>query len=177
MLVMSNFFNNMSVLSLHTGGVVGTATTPIIDPNTLEIVGWYCTSRFEQGVKILSATDIREIGPKTIAVNSQEALSDPADLVRLLPIARLRFSLIGKKIVDQSDKKIGNIDDYSLSSGSLSIQKLYTSGKMGFKSAFGSERVIDRVEITEITDKYVKIEDGTVTETVSVKKFAKVFGF
>src|SRR5690606_10571028 len=118
---------NIPVLSLRTGGKVGTATRLIINPNNLKIVGWYIDDRFNSKDLILLANDVRDISSKGVIINDHEDLSEPAELIRLKTILEINYDVLGKKVVSESGKKYGKVADYSVETNGLIIKKIYAS--------------------------------------------------
>lgn len=160
MLKLSDTFLSAPVLSLRTGGPIGTALEPIINPNNLKIEGWYVQDKFSKDRLVLLTQDVREILPKGIAINDHEVLSRPDELVRLKEIVEHNFKLIDKYVTTESGKKIGKVTDYAVEVDSMFVQKIYV-GQSIVKSLGGGTLSIDRTQITEITDRRIVIEDPT----------------
>jgi sporulation protein YlmC with PRC-barrel domain len=158
MLQLSQSLLNRPILSLRTGTTIGTTTTPLINPNNFKIEGLYCIDRFDKREAILLYQDIRDVLPQGIVVNDHEALSDPAELVRLDKIIKLKFELIGKPVVTVSKDRIGKVTDYATEIETMYIQKLYV-GQSLLKSFTGGSLSVDRSQIYEITTKKVIIND------------------
>jgi sporulation protein YlmC with PRC-barrel domain len=158
MLQLSQSLINRPILSLQTGTTIGNTTTPIINPNSLKIEGLYCQDRFAKKQAILLYQDIRDVLPRGIVVNDHEALSDPAELVRLDELLKLKFELIGKPVVTVSKDRVGKVTDYAVEIETMYIQKLYV-GQSLLKSLTGGSLSIDRSHIYEITAKRVIIND------------------
>lgn len=160
MLKLSAAIANQSVLSLRTGGPIATTLGPIIDPNSLKIVGFYCEERGggKKQPLVLLAQDIREWIPQGFAVNDHDVLSPPGELVRLQPIIKIGFELIGKTVYTKTKKRLGKVNDYAIDDISLAIQKIYV-GQNVFKNLTGSGLSVDRNQIIEINDKRIVIQD------------------
>lgn len=158
MLKLSAAFTQVPVVSLRTGGPIGTAGEPIINPNNLKIEGWYVHDKFNKSQLVLLAQDIREILPQGIAVNDHEVLSQPDELVRLKEVMEHNFKLIGKYVTTESGKKIGKVSDYAVESGSMFVKKLYANQSI-IKSFSGGSISIDRTQIIEITNRRIVVED------------------
>src|SRR4051794_18530941 len=124
MLRMSESLLNMPVVSLRSGGPIATASEPIINPHNLKILGWWCKSP-GNGQLVLLSEDVREILPTGLAVNDEDSLTAPNDLVRHREVLDIRFRLIDK-IVKTKNKKLGRVSDYSYNDG-LFVQKLYVA--------------------------------------------------
>lgn len=151
---------NIAVLSLRTGGRIGTATGLIINPNNLKVVGWYIDDRFSSNDLILLANDVRDISNKGIIINDHEVLSEPEELVRLKEVLEVGYDLIGKKVVGESGKKYGKVSDYSIETNGLIVKKIYASRSI-LKDFSGGNLSIDRNQIIEITKTKVIISDPT----------------
>lgn len=158
MLKLSGSLIGVNVMSLRTGGPVGTTLSTIINPNNLKIEGFYCSDRFSKSRLVLLSQEIRDIISEGIVVNDHEALTDPEDLIRFNKILALKFELLGKKVVTTDKKQLGKVDDYSVDSSSMYIQKLYVAQSL-VKNFKGGQLSIDRTQIVEITDKKIIIQD------------------
>lgn len=159
MLQLSTALLKQPVLSLRTGGQVGTTIAPIINPNNLKIEGFYCEDRFKKNkTAILLNQDVRDVIPQGLVVNDHDALSDPAELVRLKTILDLGFELIGKSVVTVSKEKLGRVVDFAADSKTLYIQKLYVARSI-LKSLNTGQLSVDRNNIVEITNKKIVIQE------------------
>lgn len=158
MLQLSASLIGTNVMSLRTGGPVGTTLSTIINPNNLKIEGFYCSDRFSKDHLILISQEIRDIIPEGIVVNDHEALSNPEDLVRFKNVLSLKFELLGKKVITTDKIQLGKINDYAVDTSSMYIQKLYVSQSL-VKNFKGGQLSVDRSQIVEITDKKIIIQD------------------
>jgi uncharacterized protein YrrD len=158
MLKLSNALQNIPVMSLRTGGAIGTATEMILNPNNLKIEGWYVEDRFDKKKLVLLRSELRDINPKGLIVNDHEALEEPAELVRLKPITDIAFVLTGKQVISQSGIKYGKVSDFAVDTESLMVKKIYASQSI-IKNLSGGNKSIDRTQIVEITNTHIIIED------------------
>lgn len=163
MLKLSDALTNLPVMSLRTGGQVGTATSMIINPNNLKIEGWHVQDRFNSQDLVLVSSEVRDIAAQGIIVNDHEVLSPAGELVRLKPILEIGFVLIGKQVVSQSGQKYGKVSDYAVETEGLLVKKIYASQSI-IKSFAGGNTSIDRTQIVEITDRQIIIEDALVKD-------------
>lgn len=161
MLRLSNNYTDRSILSLRTGGVIGVALYPIINPNNLKIEGWYAQNHFEKGEHILPTREIRDFIAKGLVVDDHDALTHPDDMVRLKETIGIRFDLIGKSVISESKKRLGKVADYAVDESSYYIQKLYVNPTL-LKGLTSDQLLIDRNQIVEITDKNIIVQDPTV---------------
>lgn len=159
MLQLSQTFVKRPVMSLRTGTPVATTIGPIINPTNLKVEGFYCSDDTNRKHTLVLVTqDIRDILPQGFVVNDFDVLVEPAELVRLQPVLRLNFELLGMHVETVSKEKVGKVEDYTTDIDSMFIQKLYVSQSI-FKNFSGSNLGIDRTQIVEITSKKVVIHD------------------
>lgn len=162
MLKLSKSLVKQPVMSLRSGGQIAIATGPIINPHNLKIMGWWCKVPSGQN-RVLLADDIREAMPSGLAVNDEEALSAPDDLVRHKEILSIHFELIDKPVKTKR-QKLGKVSDFSYNDG-LFVQKLYVARPL--RKVFTTEDtlIIDRSQILEVTDHYILVRDTEVRAT------------
>lgn len=155
-------------MSLRTGSQIAIAEMPIINPHNLKILGWWCSG--PDGRQVLLADEVRDFVPEGIAVNNEEALSDPGDLVRHQEVLDINFELMDK-LVRTKRQKLGRVNDYSYNDG-LFVQKLYVARPL--RKVFSAEDtlIIDREQIIEVTDKYIMVRDTEVK--AGVEEFASI---
>jgi sporulation protein YlmC with PRC-barrel domain len=160
MLMLSNTLKNRPVMGLHSGSQIAVAQEPIIDPNNLNIVGWWCQSPQFSGECVLLADDVREVMTAGLAVNDESALSAPSDLARHKDILQIKFQLMDK-LVKTKNHKLGKISDFTYDE-SMSVQKLYVTRPI--TKLFSSEDtlIIDRNQILEVTDTYILVDEADV---------------
>ncbi len=156
--MLSNKLLNRPILSLRTGGQIGEATSPIINPNNLKIEGFFVTDRFERKQLILLSQDIRDQLPQGFVVDDHEVLAEPTELVRLDSVLKLKFDLMGKPVATDKKQRLGKVDDYAVDSATLYVQKIYVAQRL-IKSLSGGQLSIDRNQIVEITDKKIVVLD------------------
>jgi hypothetical protein len=152
---------NRPVMSLRSGGQIGLAETPIINPHNLKILGWWCST--PDGRQVLLAEELRDTMPEGLAVNDEAALSDPSDLVRHQEILDINFELMDKPVRTKR-QRLGRVSDYSYNEG-MFVQKLYVARPL--RKVFSAEDtlIIDREQIIEVTDKYILVRDTEVKAT------------
>lgn len=159
---MSKNLFNRPVLSLRSGGQTATAIEPVINPHNLKILGWWCTSPRASRLVLLTE-DVREMMPNGLAVNDEESLSLPDELVRHKEILAIKFQLMDKQVKTKRHK-LGKVSDFSYNDG-MFVQKLYVARPM--TKIFTSEDtlLVDRTQILEVTDSYILVRDTEVSAT------------
>jgi len=162
MLYLSKSLFKQPVLSLRTGSQIATAISPIINPHNLKILGWWCASRSSRGNLVLLADDVREMMPQGLAVNDEEVLTAPEDLVRHREILDIKFQLIDK-VVRTKRQKLGRVSDFSYNE-SMFIQKLYVARPVTKFFSSQDTLLIDRSQILEVTDNYILVSDTEIPD-------------
>lgn len=152
---------DLPIMSLRTGGKVGTAQQPIIDPHKFKIEGWHCHDIFSGERLILPSAEVRELVPQGLAVNDHDAMTDPDDIIRLKDIIDIDFQLIGKQVITNHKRRIGKVTDYAIDPDTMKIEKIYVSRPL-YKSLTDGQLVIDRTQIIEITDKKIVVRDSDI---------------
>jgi hypothetical protein len=155
MLFLSTKLSNIPLLSIRTAGRIGTVLKPIINPHNLHIDAFFCQVPRSQKPQVLLDMFVREVSPAGLITNEHDDLSEPEDLVRLQPIIKLNFELIGKTVVS-GKKKIGKVAEYAVDKDSLLIQKLYVQPPM-WQSLNQSRLTIDRQSVLEVTNTTIKV--------------------
>ena len=161
MLRLSSTYFSKPILSLRTGGQIGQANEPIINPNNLKIEGWYVQNFGEKGSFILPYTHVRDFIPKGIVVDDHEALTPPEDMIRLQSVLDTNFQLLGKTVQVDGGKKLGKVVDFAVADDSFFIQKLYVSPRF-LRGLTNEQLLIDRGAIIEITDSKIIVADQSV---------------
>jgi sporulation protein YlmC with PRC-barrel domain len=158
MLQLSAALLNQPILSLRSGGVIATTTSPIVNPNNFKVEGFYCADIRSNETLILLPQDIRDTIPTGFVVNDYDVLAEPEELVRLHKIMEIGFELLGKQVVTTGKHRVGKVSDYATEMETMYIQKIYVSQSL-IKSFTGGSLGIDRGQIHEVTPKKIIIHD------------------
>lgn len=152
------------IMSLQTGTELAHADSAIIDPRNLTIVGFYCSGPgVEASPAILHTSDIREFGELGLIVDSADVLMPPDDLVRLQEILDFHFELENKQVVEDTGSKVGKVISYTLDSELFYIIKLHVRPTL-LKAFQTAEILIDRSQISEITDQKIVVKSAVVRD-------------
>jgi uncharacterized protein YrrD len=171
MLVLSKMILQRPVMSLRTNSQVATASQAIINPNNLQIEGFYCVDSLDRKKQlILLPKDIRDVISAGLIINDHGDLAEREDLVRLNKVINLHFDLIGKRVKTQSKKRLGKVVDFAVDPETMKIQKIYASQSL-VKNFMGGTLSIDRSQIVEITNKDIVVQDAVEREEKPVPIF------
>lgn len=160
--MLSKSLSNRPVLSIRSGTQVAVAAEPVINPHNLKILGWWCKMPGGQ-TRVLLAEDVRELVPDGLAINDEDDLCAPEDLVRHREILEIGFQLIDKPVRTKR-QKLGKVSDFSYNDG-MFVQKLYVARPL--RKVFTTEDtlLIDRTQILEVTDHYILVRDTEIRAT------------
>lgn len=156
---MSGSLFNIPVISLRIGRTIAVAAEPIINPHNLKIIGWWCKES-GSGISVLLSEDVRESTPKGLAVNDEDVLSPPEDLIRQKEILETNFQLVDK-LVRTKRQKLGKVHDYSYNDG-MFVQKLYVARPLIKVFSAEDTVIVDRTQILEVTDHHILVRDTDV---------------
>lgn len=143
----------MPLLSIRSGGRIGTVIGPIINPNNLHIDGFYCSSAHSSESLVLLDIYIRDLSGRGIIIDDHNNLSDQSELIRLQPIIDLGFSIIDKKVL-VNKKRMGKVTEYAIDKDSLFVQKFYVKPPI-FIALKQDRLTFDRQSLVEVTDSYI----------------------
>lgn len=160
---MSGSLFNVPVVSLRVGSAIAIATEPIINPHNLKIIGWWCKEPGNGALCVLLTEDVRETNQAGLAVDNEDSLSPPEDLVRHKETLDVNFQLIDK-LVKTKRQKIGKVHDFSYNDG-MFVQKLYVARSLIKVFSAEDTVIIDRTQILEVTDTHILVRDTDVKDT------------
>lgn len=160
MLRMSESLFNTPVVSLRIGRPIATAEEPIINPHNLKIIGWWCKETGSNALLVLLMNDIRENNIQALAVDDEDSLTPPEDLVRQKEVLDSHFELTDK-LVKTKRHKIGKVQDFSYNDG-MFVQKLYVQRSLIKVFAAEDVVIVDRTQILEVTDTYILVKDTEI---------------
>lgn len=162
MLKLSKSLFNQPVMSLRAGAQVAVAVEPIINPHNLKIVGWWCNRGNTKPI-VLLAENVREVMLNGLAIDDEDDLSDPHDLVRYHEVLEANFKLLDKPVRTKRHK-LGKVSDYSYEDG-MFIQKLYVSRPLRKVFTSDDTLLVDRDQIIEVTDQHILVSDTDIKAT------------
>ncbi len=169
MLILGSRIANTAIMSLQTGSRIGQAIRPIIDPASLKIFAYEIDGPLlDEHPSFLRTTDIREMGPVGMIVDSSQELVGLDDIIKLKELYELRFTMIGMAVIDTTHHKLGKIEDYTIETGDFVIQQL--SVKRGvIRGITNTGLLIHRSQIVEINDKFIVVQSTAKEKPVASK--------
>ena len=163
MIFLSDVYSDRPILSLRTGGPIGHAYTPIINPKNLKIEAWYATAKGDKTPMVLPATELRDMIGKGFVVNDHDAITPIEDMVRMKELIESEYEVIGKAVVTDSGRKLGKVQDYAVENKSMFIKKLYISESIlrSITSFTKPQLIIDRSQIVDVTKDKIVVKEAS----------------
>lgn len=161
MLLFGSTLINQAIMSLQTGGELARTSSAVIDPYRLVIRAYKLTGQQleEPNNSYIRIEDVREIGNVGFIVDSNDEIIRGTDIIKLKKLIDLDFSLVGLKVIDQSENKIGTVVDYSIDVSTFMIYQLVI--KRPFWQSFNDpELIVDRSKIIELDNQRVIIKEN-----------------
>lgn len=152
MLIAGSRFLHTPVMGLQTGSELARTSREVIDPRTLEIIGYELEGPLlTERPSILRIADVREFSDIGIIVDSSEEFVMPADIIKLNEIYELNFAVVGKHVFDKRRHKLGKVIGYTIDTTGFLIQQLSVKRPL-LKSLDDTELLIHRSQIVEVND-------------------------
>lgn len=145
-------------MGLQTGTELAKTATPLIDPSNLKIVAYEVSGQLlTEHPSLIRVADVRELSDIGMIIDSSDEFIGLKDVIKIHELYQLGFSLLGMNVIDETKRKLGKVDDYSLDSSSFIIQQL--SIKRGLmKSLTDTSLLIHRSQIVEINNDYIVVQ-------------------
>lgn len=164
-------------MSLQTGSELAIAHSILIDPRDLTICAYELSGpMLDQKPSFLRPVDVRELSNLGLIVDSSEEFVGLDDVIVIKQVYGYDFTLIGLEVIDEKKKKLGKVVGFNVDSASFSVQQLVVKRPL-FKSFGETELLIDRSQVVEVRDDFVKVKSTATRETVrsTVKEYANPF--
>lgn len=142
-------------MGLQTGSELARTSREIIDPRTLEIIGYELDGPLlTERPSVLRIADVREFSDIGIIVDSSDEFVIPGDIIKLNEIYELHFTLIGKPVFDKKRHKLGKVIGYTIDTTGFLIQQLSIKRPL-LKSLDDTELLVHRSQIYEVNDEAI----------------------
>jgi sporulation protein YlmC with PRC-barrel domain len=162
------------VISLQTGQVVAWLKRPVLDIATLEVVALACRVPDSRQPRLIIAGDVRQYASDCVVIGSEDDLTHPDDIVRSNTSLKSYYSPLGKKVVSETGRKVGLVEDYVINLDTNRLQKLHVR-KSVLHSWLGINLLlIDRTQITDVTPHRIVVREPTMSASLPADSQAAV---
>ena len=166
MQILASHLAQMTILTFHNGRLLGSAGELIVDPDRLEVQALHCRLlKPIKGKPVLLMRDICEIGQDHILIGSEDDLVDAREVVRIEQLLNRPFRVLRKPVVTQSGHRLGIADDFTISSTTFQLQRLYVRRTILSSLTIGNT-IIDRSQIIEVTPKRFVVREAVAKTKV-----------
>ncbi len=159
MQVLQSQFIGKPIMGVHTGEQLCVITGFVIHPDNLKIILFIAHATLQKKPYYLLPTSIRFSDSKRLIIDSAQNLSEFDELVRYQNDILNNYTPKGKKVITQSGKKLGVVDDFSFDSQHNFVQKIYVKANL-FKRFLQQQFIIERNLIVETTKQTIIVKDA-----------------
>lgn len=164
MFVLGSKFHDIPVVAMTGATKIAVVTGPIINWQTFEIPALLCSNGRRHSLT-LGVNDIREMNLQLMLINSEDDLVESSEVVRLEPLVKDHFKLIGLNVKNESGTRLGRVNDYAINLTNFTIQKIYVRQPI-WKNFMNESLTIDRSQIVDVTLKQITVRDATIEEAM-----------
>ena len=171
MLINGSKLLNVPILSLQAEGAIAWTDAPIIDPDSLKIIGFKLSGPLvaRASENILDTKSIREYSHLGMVVDSADDFIARDDVVKISKVLDLNFELIGLKVETKKGSKLGKVSGFTCTDNDFMIQQIIVK-RPAVKSFLDPELTIPRSEIVEINDYKIIVKDEEKTIKIKAEK-------
>jgi sporulation protein YlmC with PRC-barrel domain len=157
-------------MSLQTGKELAVTGAPVIDPKNLKLLAYTVDGpHLDHNPSFLRVNDIREIGQLGFIVDSSDEFVILDDIINDKKLYEDIFEILGKKVVDDTKKKLGKVESYIIDMDDFVIKQLLVK-KPFLKSFNDDEFLISRSQIVEINDDMIIVRSTRTKLKEETKK-------
>ncbi len=163
MLLSHDRFIGISVMSLQTGAELAHTKRVIIDPRDLTVVAYELEGpMLNEHPSFLRVADIRELSTIGFIIDSSDEFVGIDDVIKLKEVYEFNFELIGLKVVDKKDRKLGKVNGYTVDAGNFVVQQIGVKRPL-VQSFNETELLINRTQIVEVSNEHVIVNSAEVS--------------
>ena len=166
---------NTPVMSLQTGAELATILRIMVDPRDLTIAAYELTGpMLDKLPSFLRPVDVRELSNMGLIVDSSDEFIELEDVIKVKQVYDYGFDLMGLEVIDENKKKLGKVIAYNVDSASFSVQQIVVKRPL-LRSFNETELLINRDQVIEIRNTFIKVKSASVFKNEPVSKTAKEY--
>ena len=152
MLTLGSQLIHTPVLSLQTGTQLAVTSRALIDPAKFAVAAYEVTGPLVTEVPtFLRVNEVRELGRLGMIIDSADEFIGLEDVIKIKEINELEFQLTDLNVVDETNRKLGKVSDYTVDTESFYVQQIHVQGGM-LKRLLETDKTIHRSQIVEINN-------------------------
>lgn len=151
-LILASELLRLPVAALDVNARVGKVHDVLIDIETGKFEGITVSPDWLSKPKFVSSQDIVSVDPQGVVISAAEHIVDIKEVVRAKHIWERKIKLIGLKVITQSGKGLGRVNDLVISLQTDKVVRLYVG-------SFLQDKVISWAKVVKIDKKAVVVDD------------------
>lgn len=158
MLISGERLIGVPILSVQETGLVARTERPIIEPESLKIIGFVVAGAMVQEKNILDISSVREFSRAGMVIDAMDELVEPEEVIKIKRVLELNFELVGLKVETKKGSKLGRVTGFVATDNDFMIQQIIVR-RPAIKALIDPELTIPRSEILEIDDYKIIVKD------------------
>ena len=152
---------NKSVLSFHSGQIVGKITKFLVNQDNFKIELLEIVETESKSPKYLSTNDVRSAIDRLVIINSEDDIAESEDIIRQKELIKSGFNILGSKVITQDGKYVGKANDFTIDYDNFTALKIYVKGGL-LKRLMNVNFIIDRNQIIEVRNGKIIIKNAAI---------------
>jgi len=166
-------FKNTSVVSKKEKAILGVLEDIILNPETGAASGIsFKVPGKKDLLLVANASEITGAGTNFIMIETAEKVGAPDEIIRIKEVLDKDISLIESKVIDEDERYMGKIRDYSINLKTMRLERLYVATS-GFLKIIPGDLMIPESDIVKIEKNRVIVRGGRVKGGKKVSNYAK----
>ena len=158
MLVLGSRYLNTPIMSLQTGARLALTQRALIDPTNLTVAAYEVVGPLlAESPSYLRVAEIREIAPIGMIIDSNDDFIGPEDVIRIKQLLDIDFALINMPVIDESKRKLGKVEDYTVETGGFVIEQIHVKRGV-LKGITDTSLLIHRAQVVRVTDNEIIVK-------------------
>lgn len=170
MLTLISKLQRSPVMSLQTGSQLAHVVGSVVNPKDLTVVAFEIAGQLFKQPAYLLVDDVREYGHLGLIIDSIDELVSTGDIIKLDEIVSLNFQLVGLVVIDEQQRKLGKVKDFSVETGGFVIQQLQVEPGF-FKGISDTGLLINRSQVVDVSHARIVVKSTAkkIAEPVEVQ--------
>jgi sporulation protein YlmC with PRC-barrel domain len=153
MLILYSKLVGLPIIELENQSKLASVLDVVIEPKNGKVLGLIAkVGNLLPRDLLVAARDLSQVLPTAILVADVDRVTAIDEVVRANELYKKHFTLYGKKVVTESGKLLGKVNDYLIDDELLTLAKLY------IRHLF-SDRIIPYTAVVRIDDKAIVVKD------------------
>lgn len=153
-MILASSLQGLAVASLHQQARVGSVSQILIDQETAKIIGFIVFTGWFKEKRVVVFDDVAAIDGRALVINDIDNLVSIDEVVRAKKAYKNGYQLIGLKVITQTKKNLGRVNDYAISMTYGIVMQIMVKALLQM-------RIIPRSKIIKLSKKEIIVDDDT----------------